>query len=403
MKFSNEETFYYSSNRKSQATTADASDDDASSSTPKSKSKKAKKADDAEPEWPPKYWKFILDMDESDGKPACSAAFIDARRLARIRLVDVAAEEMRNTTPLKENGPDPVIDKHILTVEWLQTRLAKKRVPIKAYLLDQANISGIGNWVGDEILYNAKIHPEQYSNTLSAAQVAQLHESMSYVCGLAVEKLADSKQFPEDWLFRHRWSKGKKGEGVNVLPNGEKIEHITVGGRTSAIVPSMQKKTGAVAGDVEDGDGDDDGADGETKKVVKSAPKKAAKKGARSAKRKVEEDDEDEVSAPDEEVTVSGKPPAKKGKTATPKKSEGTTRKAKNTPTKRASKNGDTENVKDEDLEDAEVDPGEVRNSTKKRSTRTTPSKASASDTVKIEEQASETKGRRRSARNSSG
>jgi len=398
MKFSNEETFYYSSNRKSQATSADASDDDASPSTSKPKSKKAKKAEpnDAEPEWPPKYWKFILDMDESDGKPACSAAFIDARRLARIRLVDAAAEEMRNTTPLKENGPDPVIDKHILTVDWLQTRLAKKRVPIKAYLLDQANISGIGNWVGDEILYNAKIHPEQYSNTLSAAQVVQLHESMSYVCGLAVEKLADSKEFPEDWLFKHRWSKGKKGQGVNVLPNGEKIEHITVGGRTSAIVPSVQKKTGPVAGDVEDGDSDDDVADGETKKVVKSAPKRAAKKGAAGGKRKVEDDDE--VSLSDQERTIPQQPPAKKGKTATPKKSEGTASKAKNTATKRVSRNGNEEDVKEED-----VDGEEVRTSAKKRSTKTTPSKASASETVKTEEQASETKGRRRSARNSKG
>jgi formamidopyrimidine-DNA glycosylase len=73
---------------------------------------------------------------------------VDPRRLGRIRLVDVAAEEMRKTTPLKENGPDPVIDKDILTVEWLSTKLRSKKVPVKALLLDQANISGIGNWVG---------------------------------------------------------------------------------------------------------------------------------------------------------------------------------------------------------------------------------------------------------------
>jgi formamidopyrimidine-DNA glycosylase len=63
-------------------------------------------------------------------------------------LVDCIGEEIRNTTPLKENGPDPVIDSEILTKDWLERLIKKKHVPIKALLLDQANISGIGNWVG---------------------------------------------------------------------------------------------------------------------------------------------------------------------------------------------------------------------------------------------------------------
>lgn len=51
-------------------------------------------------EWPPKFWKFVLQMEE---EPENEVAFVDARRLARIRLVDAAAEDMRKTTPLKEN------------------------------------------------------------------------------------------------------------------------------------------------------------------------------------------------------------------------------------------------------------------------------------------------------------
>ena len=98
-----------------------------------------------EPEWPPKYWKFVLEL---DGASECQIAFVDARRLARIRLIHAKAEDMRNTSPLKENGPDPVLDKDILTVEWLSNKLKSKKVPVKALLLDQANISGIGNWVG---------------------------------------------------------------------------------------------------------------------------------------------------------------------------------------------------------------------------------------------------------------
>jgi formamidopyrimidine-DNA glycosylase len=95
-------------------------------------------------DWPPKYWKFtIITLAEPD-KPVAEAAFVDARRFARIRLINCPGELIRNFTPLKENGPDPVIDREILTRDWLAAKCTSKRIPIKALLLDQANISGIG-------------------------------------------------------------------------------------------------------------------------------------------------------------------------------------------------------------------------------------------------------------------
>jgi len=207
------------------------------------------KESEKDEEWPPKYWKFTLETDGN--KPKVEAAFADARRFGRVRLVHCKAEDIRHTTPLKENGPDPTIDTDVLTEEWLEKKLKSKHVPLKALLLDQGNISGIGNWVGDEILYNAKLHPEQYSDTFNSTQVKQLHTSILYVCQTAVDLLADSSKFPEEWLFKHRWGKGKK-DSVTALPNGAKITFLTVGGRTSCVVPSVQKKTGAVAGDVGD-------------------------------------------------------------------------------------------------------------------------------------------------------
>jgi len=98
-------------------------------------------------------------------------------------------------------------------------------------------------------MYQAKLHPEQYSDTFSEDQMKRLYDSLHYVCGLAVETLSDSSKFPEDWLFKHRWGKGKK-DAKMALPNGERITFLTVGGRTSCIVPSVQKKTGKVAGDI---------------------------------------------------------------------------------------------------------------------------------------------------------
>lgn len=225
---------------------------------------------DKDEEWPPKYWKFNLETKE---EPKVEAAFVDFRRFARIRLVDCSAEELRKTSPLVENGPDPVQDKDIVTVEWVKGKCMSKKVPIKAMLLDQAVISGIGNWVGDEVLYDARIHPEQYCNTLSDEQIEQLHKSIHYVCGTAVDLLADSEQFPEAWLFKHRWGKGKKDAG-NTLPNGHKIAFLTVGGRTSAVIPALQKKTGLVAKEMDEA-------------VEDEKPKKGPKK------RKVEVDDEE--------------------------------------------------------------------------------------------------------------
>jgi formamidopyrimidine-DNA glycosylase len=74
--------------------------------------------------------------------------------------------------------------------------------------------------------------------------------------------------------MKHRWNKGKKD--ANVLPNGEKIIHLKVGGRTSAVVPSVQKKTGPVAGDVISQDTEDDSDE-------EQQPKKKAKKGKKEA------------------------------------------------------------------------------------------------------------------------
>lgn len=168
-------------------------------------------------------------------------AFTDARRFGRIRLVDCPGEDIRKHSPLVENGPDPVVDKDVFTEEYLKQKMRKRHVPIKALLLDQTTISGIGNWVGDEIIYQARLHPEQHCDEFDDNDVATLYKAVKYVCDTAVELLGDSDKFPGDWLFNHRWGKGKK-DSASVLPNGEKIAFLTVGGRTSCIVPNLQKK-----------------------------------------------------------------------------------------------------------------------------------------------------------------
>ncbi|KAF6818555.1 Formamidopyrimidine-DNA glycosylase [Colletotrichum plurivorum] len=191
--------------------------------------------------WPPKHWRFLLSTDDS---PAVEAAFTDPRRFGRVRLVDCPAESIRSHSPLEENGPDPVVDADVFTEEYLAERMLARRTPVKAFLLDQANVSGVGNWVADEVLFQARLHPGQQVNDLTPAQVTRLWECVRDVCGTAVEVLGDSDRFPDDWLFSHRWGKktSKKG-GAPTLPSGEELAFVTVAGRTSCIAPALQKKT----------------------------------------------------------------------------------------------------------------------------------------------------------------
>lgn len=137
--------------------------------------------------------------------------------------------------------------------------MKSRHVPLKAFILDQAVISGIGNWVADESLYHARLHPEQYCDEFSDEEMKRLHESITYVCQTACDLLADSDRFPDHWLFNHRWGKGKKT--ASALPNGEKLAFITVGGRTSCYAPAIQKKTGHVAPGIKEEVLEDGGVD----------------------------------------------------------------------------------------------------------------------------------------------
>ena len=194
-------------------------------------------------DWPPRSWRFTL---TTDGATPTELAFVDMRRFARVRLIDCPVAEIRAAAPLNANGPDPVVDRALVTEAWLRDALEGRKVPIKALLLDQAVLSGVGNWVGDEVLFHAGVHPEQVAATLDRAQVRALHEQLLYVTSTAVEALAngdpvpDEQRFPAHWLFRHRWGKGKK-DAVNRMPDGRRIVFVTVGGRTSAVVEGAQK------------------------------------------------------------------------------------------------------------------------------------------------------------------
>ena len=86
---------------------------------------------------------------------------VDPRRLGRIRL----------NPPVEELGPDA----QLITLAQFRAALAAGTVaPVKARLLDQQRIAGIGNLLADEILWRARIHPARPVGSLTPGEQAQL-------------------------------------------------------------------------------------------------------------------------------------------------------------------------------------------------------------------------------------
>jgi formamidopyrimidine-DNA glycosylase len=119
------------------------------------------------------------------------------------------------------------------------------RAPIKAVLLMQERFPGIGNWMADEILWRAAIHPRQKAGDLSQAQVRALHRECRQVCRLALVAIAGrgralpkdlNVNIPKSWLFRHRWRQGGSDPRT-----GTPLAHATIGGRTTCWSPARQK------------------------------------------------------------------------------------------------------------------------------------------------------------------
>ena len=157
-------------------------------------------------------------------------ALLDPRRFGRMWLTEDPLKHPR----ISRLGPDPLVN--FPSGKDLGLKLKKRRGPIKAVLLDQKLFAGIGNWLADEILYQAKLSPHRSAISLSTAEVKTLRDKVLLVCKKAVSVSADYERFPGTWIFPHRWGKGKNAEVA-----GQKIIFEEIGGRTTAWVPTRQK------------------------------------------------------------------------------------------------------------------------------------------------------------------
>lgn len=174
----------------------------------------------------PRFLKLWLET--KDGR---IVAFVDGRRLARIWVTAAFDSDTR----ISALGPDAY--EALPDPSAFHARVTKRKAPIKAILLDQSFLAGIGNYLADEVLYQSGIAPSRIGASLSIQESNVLREQIETVVGHAVRVEANHEQFPSTWLFHARWG-GKSGRAEF---NGHVLVREKIGGRTTAWSPDRQK------------------------------------------------------------------------------------------------------------------------------------------------------------------
>lgn len=172
--------------------------------------------------------------------------FNDQRKFGWVRLLPTV--EIPNIDFMQKVGPEPLSDDFTWQV-FKQRMLRRKNSNIKAVLLDQTVLAGIGNIYADEGLWGAKIHPTTLVRSLKDNQIKLLHRELQFVLNLAIEKGGSSNQ-------NYVNAEGKKGSYMDFarvfrrekLPCprcGTTIIKSKVAGRGTHTCPTCQKPASA--------------------------------------------------------------------------------------------------------------------------------------------------------------
>jgi formamidopyrimidine-DNA glycosylase len=105
--------------------------------------------------------------------------FNDMRRLGTLEFLDDVEALFRRL------GAEPLSDE--FTADLLRDRLSRHRIPVKAALLDQRIVAGVGNMYADEALFLARIHPMTQARDLDFSQVTSLWNTLRQVLTDAIE------------------------------------------------------------------------------------------------------------------------------------------------------------------------------------------------------------------------
>jgi len=112
----------------------------------------------------------------------------------------------------------------------------RSRSSLKAILLDQRFFPGIGNWMADEILWRASLHPSIQGGKLDDTESLSLYNFSKEVSRDAMDVIGANWGIPPvHWLFSHRWKDG------GICPkSGKPLVREIIGGRTTCYSPTVQ-------------------------------------------------------------------------------------------------------------------------------------------------------------------
>lgn len=168
--------------------------------------------------------------------------FNDQRKFGWVRLLPTA--EVPNIDFMRKVGPEP-LDASFTGEQFIERLMRRKNTNIKAALLDQTVIAGVGNIYADESLWGAKIHPATLVRNVSKQKLSALFTELQYVLNLSIQKGGSSDK-------NYVNAEGKKGsylsfarvfrrEGQACPRCGATILKLRVAGRGTHICPREQK------------------------------------------------------------------------------------------------------------------------------------------------------------------
>src|SRR6195952_5138550 len=184
-----------------------------------------------------------IELETDDG---WRVGFVDPRRFGSVDLIETDREDSHRL--LAGLGPEPLDD--AFSVAVLATALAGKRTPIKAALLDQKIVAGLGNIYVSEALFRAAISPQRLASSVPGARASRLVPAIKQTLLDAIaaggSSLRDYVQ-PEGELgyFQHAWRVyGHAGDPCPVCPGPPAcpgIRRIVQSGRSTFYCPRTQR------------------------------------------------------------------------------------------------------------------------------------------------------------------
>jgi len=168
--------------------------------------------------------------------------FNDQRKFGWVRLLPTI--EIPNIDFMQKVGPEPLA-KEFTAKEFMQSFSRRSKTNIKAALLDQSVVAGVGNIYADESLWGAKLHPQRLVSSLSEQEFETLYNELRSVMNIAIEKGGSSNHTYVN-------AEGKKGsymnfarvfrrEGLAWPRCGTTLEKMRVAGRGTHICPYGQQ------------------------------------------------------------------------------------------------------------------------------------------------------------------